>query len=283
MATTKKQAVTKKETKKATEKEAEAKTKKAIVKAVARKKVSKKAETSKKKEEVLGIELPDVKQLLEAGAHFGHAVSRWNPKMKPYIYGERNGVHIFDLFKTVEKLEEAARFLKKAASEGKRIVLVGTKGQAVAVVKEEGERVGVPYVVNRWIGGTLTNWEQISQRIKLLKEMREKMKKGGYGKYTKKERVVLRRKIERLERMYGGLVGLKERPEVVVVVDPVREKVVVREAKRLGVTVVALADTNADPEMIDYIVPANDDALKTVRLIVKSLVAAIEVGLKVRK
>ena len=247
-----------------------------------KKAVDKKKVTPKKtvKKEAIKVELPDVKQLLEAGAHFGHAVKRWNPKMVDYIYAERNGIHIIDLFKTVEQLEKAAKFLQKAASEGKRIVFLGTKSQAVEVVKQEAERVGVAYVINRWVGGTLTNWSQIKSRIDLLKEMKKKMEKGEYKKYTKKEQVLFAREIERLERMYGGLVDLKDRPEVLFVVDPHREKTAVKEAKDVGVTIVALADTNTDPEGIEYIIPANDDALKSVRLIVETMAKAVEAGKK---
>ena len=247
-----------------------------------KKAVDKKKVTPKKtvKKEAIKVELPDVKQLLEAGAHFGHAVKRWNPKMADYIYAERNGIHIIDLFKTVEQLEKAAKFLQKAAREGKRIVFLGTKSQAVEVVKQEAERVGVAYVINRWVGGTLTNWSQIKSRIDLLKEMKKKMEKGEYKKYTKKEQVLFAREIERLERMYGGLVDLKDRPEVLFVVDPHREKTAVKEAKDMGVTIVALADTNTDPEGIEYIIPANDDALKSVRLIVETMTKAVEAGKK---
>ncbi len=226
------------------------------------------------------IQLPDVKQLLEAGAHFGHAVKRWNPKMAEYIYAERNGIHIFDLFKTVAQLEKACQFLQQAAADGKRIVFLGTKGQAVEVIKEEAERIGVAYVINRWVGGTLTNWSQIKSRIDLLKDMRVTMEKGGYQQYTKKEQVLKNRKIERLERMYGGLVNLEDRPEILFVVDPNREKTAVKEANDVGVTVVAIADTNANPDLIDYLIPANDDALKSVRLIVKTIAQAIEIGKK---
>lgn len=283
-------ATKKEEVKKTTAKKAETvkKTpKKAVVKETKKtkktketKKATAKSQVKKVKKETFKIELPELKQLLEAGAHFGHAVKRWNPKMAPYIYKERNGIHIFDLFKTVEELRKAVQFLAEAVSKGKTVVMLGTKGQAVAVIKEEAERLRVPYVVNRWVGGTLTNWEQIKSRIDLLREMREKEEKGEYSKYTKKEQVVLRREIERLERMYGGLVGLKKRPEILFVVDPSREKTAVKEARDTGTVVVALADTNADPDQIDYIIPANDDALKSVRLIVTTVAKAIEAGQK---
>ncbi len=236
--------------------------------------------TSRKKTTTPKLKLPDVKQLLEAGAHFGHAVKRWNPKMADYIYAEKNGIHIFDLFKTIEQLEKACNYLQQAAAKNKRIIFLGTKSQAVQVVKTEAERVGVAYVINRWVGGTLTNWPQIKSRIDLLKQMKEAVAKGGFDHYTKKEQVLKKREIERLERMYGGLVNLEDKPEVLVVVDPNREKTAVKEAKDVGATVVALADTNADPDFIDYLIPANDDALKSVSLIIETIAQAIEIGKK---
>ncbi len=244
------------------------------------KKATKATSKSKKTISSPKVELPEVKQLLEAGAHFGHAVKRWNPKMANYIYAERNGIHIIDLFKTITQLEKACLFLQQAAAKNKRIVMIGTKSQAVEVVKTEAERIGVAYVINRWVGGTLTNWSQIKSRIDLLKDMRQTMAKGGYKQYTKKEQVLKSREIERLERMYGGLVDLKDKPEILFIVDPNREKTAIKEANDVGATVVAIADTNADPEAIDYLIPANDDALKSVRLIVETIAKAIEAGKK---
>lgn len=235
----------------------------------------------KKKQNESGV--PGVKKLLEVGAHFGHAVRRWNPKMKRYIYDTRKGVHIFDLFKTKEKLEEVCEFMEESASQGKSMVFVGTKGQAVDVIKENAENLGVSYVVNRWVGGTITNWEQISKSIERLVEMREKMEKGEYDKYTKKEQVIKRREIERLERMYGGLVGLEDIPDLIFVVDPKREKVAVKEANDRDVTVVVIADSNADPSRVDYLIPANDDALKSVTLLVETVAGAVERGVKKKK
>lgn len=228
-------------------------------------------------------DFPSLKDLLEAGAHFGHVASRWNPKMSSYIFDTRNGVHIFDLVKTRDALEEACAYLEEKASEGKKIVFVGTKGQAAEVVKEQAKKLGIAYVSNRWIGGSITNWGQIKGRIKYLKEMREKTEKGEYKKYTKKEQVLLKREMERLERMYGGLTDLSDIPDVMFVVDPNREKTAVMEAKAKGVKIVAICDSNAEPDNIDYIIPANDDALKSVKLLVITVSKAVERGLKKKK
>lgn len=226
------------------------------------------------------FEIPSLPQLLEVGAHFGHVARRWNPKMAPYIYDERKGVHIFDLVKTQESLEKACDFLQDVVSKGGQVILVGTKAQAVEVIREESARVGIPYVITRWIGGTLTNWEQIKKSIDSLVEMRKKMAEGGYDKYTKKERVLFKREIDRLERLYGGLVNIKGMPAVIFIVDPNRESVAIKEAQTVGVKTVAIVDSNGDPEGINYVIPANDDALKSVKLIVKTITVAIEEGMK---
>lgn len=225
-------------------------------------------------------DLPSLTDLLESGAHFGHAVRRWNPKMKPYIYAARNRVHIFDLIKTRELLEASCDYLEEQVAAGKRVVFVGTKGQAVQVVSEEAKRLGVAVVTNRWVGGTVSNWSEIKKRIKRLVKMREKMDKGEYAKYTKKEQVLKKREIERLDRMYGGLTELKVLPDIMFVVDPNREKTAVHEAVGAGIPVVAICDSNADPDMIDYVIPANDDALKSVEILVKAVASAVERGLK---
>lgn len=226
------------------------------------------------------FELPSLKELLEAGAHFGHSTKRRNPRMDEYVYAIKNGVQIFDLVKTREQLEKACEYLAETVAGGKQVLVLGTKGQAAETVKEEAEKAGVAYVVNRWVGGLFTNWNEIKKRIDKLSLMREKMEKGEYGKYTKKEQVLLKREIERLTRMYGGLVGLKELPEVIVIVDPNREVTAYRESLATGVQIVALADSNCDPTGIRVVVPANDDALKAVQLVLKALFAAIAEGKK---
>jgi len=219
-----------------------------------------------------------LQDLLEAGAHFGHQAQRWNPKMKPYLYGVRDGVHIFDLVKTQEGLKKACEYVQKLTAEGKKIIFVGTKRQAEAIIKEEAKKAGMPWVSKRWLGGTITNWEEIKKRIERLKEMTEKRAKKEYQKYTKKERLLIDREIARLETFFGGLVGLDDLPAAIFVVDTKKEKTAVREAKRKGITVVAIVDSNADPDLVDYVIPANDDAVKAIKLITGAIAEAAKKG-----
>lgn len=219
-----------------------------------------------------------LKDLLEAGAHFGHQARRWNPKMKEYLFGVRDGIHIFDLAKTKEGLEEAAKFVKTTAAEGGKIVFVGSKRQAQAIIKEEAKKAGMPFVDQRWLGGTITNWEQIKKRIDKLLEMREKREKGEYKKYTKKEQLLLDREIERLERKLGGLVGLEDLPAAIFIVDTKKEESAVKEAKMKGIPLVAMVDSNSDPDLINYVIPANDDAVGTIKLVVSVIGEAAKEG-----
>jgi len=221
------------------------------------------------------VELID---LLEAGCHFGHQVRRWNPKMAPYIYDQRDKIHIFDLAITAKKLTEACEYVKTLTQKGGRICFVGTKRQARAIVKEEAKRVNMPYITERWLGGTLTNWQQIQKSIKDLLEMKEKKAAGEYEKYTKKENVLLNRKINRLERFFGGLASLEDLPEAIFVVDSVREATAVREANQTEIPVVGLIDTNADPDLVDYAISANDDAVRSIKLIVAKIADAVQLG-----
>jgi small subunit ribosomal protein S2 len=221
-----------------------------------------------------------LKDLLEAGCHFGHQSRRWNPKMQPYIWQAKEGVHIFDLVKTAAKLKEACLALRDLVAEGKTVTFVGTKRQAQAVIKEEAKKTGVPYVAQRWLGGTITNWEQIKKSLDKLIEMREKKEKGEYEKYTKKENVLIDREIDRLSRFLGGLVDLKEPPEALFVVDVKREIAAVKEAKKKGIKVFAIVDSNADPDLVDYVIPANDDAVRSIKLIVAKIAQAVEEGKK---
>jgi|SRR3989344_719204 len=223
-----------------------------------------------------------LKELLEAGAHFGHQARRWNPKMKRFIYGERGGVHILDLVQTKKGLDEAVEYLKKLAGEGKVILFVGTKRQAAGIVKDQAVKIGMPYLTQRWVGGLLTNWQEISKRIRKLHEMKEKREKGEYKVYTKKEQLLLDREIAKLDKFLGGVAALEKLPDALFVVDTHREEVAVLEANRMGIPVVGIVDTNADPEKIDYIIPSNDDAVKAVELIVRSVAEAIESGSKVQ-
>ncbi|MDZ7744278.1 MAG: 30S ribosomal protein S2 [Candidatus Saccharibacteria bacterium] len=221
----------------------------------------------------------DIKQLLEAGAHFGHKTSRWHPKMAPYIHSKREGNHIIDLTKTVDKLEDALKFLENTTAQGKQVLLVGTKRQARDVVKKAAEETGMPYVVERWLGGMLTNRNTIGGRVKHLKDQESKMESGQLeAKYSKLEVQRFQEEIDEMNHMYGGIKELQAKPGAVFVVDIIHEINAVREARKLGLPVVALVDTNADPTDIDYPIPANDDAIKTIQLIVGYVQSAIENG-----
>ncbi len=208
-----------------------------------------------------------MKQLLEAGVHFGHRVRRWNPKMSPYIYTARKGIYIIDLQKTLELLEQAYAFVRDKASEGATILFVGTKKQAQQVIKDEAERCGAFYVNNRWLGGLLTNFKTIRSRIEKLIELEEKEKSGELEKLPKKELSRIRRILEKLRKNLGGLKGMTRIPDILYVVDPRKEKIAVAEANKLGIPIVAIVDTNCDPDLIDYVIPGNDDAIRSIKLI----------------
>jgi len=219
-----------------------------------------------------------LKDLLEAGCHFGHQARRWNPKMEPYIYLKREGVHIFDLAITAQKLKEAMEYVRDLVAERKTVIFVGTKRQATSIVKEEAEKAGAPYVAIRWLGGTMTNWDQVSKSIEKLRDLTEKKAAGEFKKYTKKENILIDRDIARLEKFLGGLRDIKGIPEAVFVVDVKKEHAVVKEARVKGVTVIGMVDTNADPEMADYVIPANDDAVSSIKLIVAKMAEAFADG-----
>ena len=209
-----------------------------------------------------------LKQLLEAGCHFGHQTVRWNPKMKPYIFEAREGIHIFDLVKTKEGLEAACAFVKETSTKEGKILFVGTKRQAREIIQKVAKDIGMPYVSQRWLGGTLTNFEQIQKSLEKLETLKKEKEEGKYKEYTKKENLLIDREIERLEKFFGGLVGLKELPEAIFVVDVKSEANAVLEAARKGIKIVAIVDTNSDPDLVDYVIPANDDAQKSIELIV---------------
>lgn len=221
----------------------------------------------------------DIKKLLESGAHFGHKTSRWHPKMAQYIHSKRNGSHIIDLTKTVSGLEAALDFIANTAAAGKPVLLVGTKRQAQEIILNLATETKQPYVVNRWLGGMLTNWPTISGRIKHLKDIEAKMATGELAaKYNKLEVQRYQEEIEHLNELYGGIKDMPARPGAVFVVDVNHDLNAVREARKLGVPVVALVDTNADPDLADYVIPCNDDAIKTLQLIAEYLKQAIEAG-----
>ncbi|MCX6112892.1 MAG: 30S ribosomal protein S2 [Proteobacteria bacterium] len=219
-----------------------------------------------------------MKDLLSAGVHFGHQTSKWNPKMKPYIFGARNGIYIVDLQKTVKMAQRALEFLRNAAAEGKSIILVGTKTQAKDVVKEEAVRAGSYYVTSRWLGGFLTNFQTIKKGMERLEEI-EKMKTDGiYELISKKEVSKLEKEREKLADTFSGIRGMKKLPDMMFVVDPNHEEIAVKEAKRMGMPVVALVDTNCDPDPVDYIIPGNDDAIKSIKLFATFVADAIIEG-----
>ena len=221
----------------------------------------------------------DIKKLLEAGAHFGHKTSRWNPKMKDFIHSKRNGIHIIDLTKTVEKLNEALEFVTKTSQSSKQILFVGTKLQSQAIIKDLAEKTKMPYVTERWLGGTLTNWNTISGRIKYLKDLESKMASGELqNKYNKLEVQRVQEEIDEMNHIYGGIKEMNSRPGAVFVVDSTANSIVVREANKLKIPVIAICDSNSDPTKITYPIPANDDAIKTIQLIADYIYKAVEAG-----
>lgn len=219
-----------------------------------------------------------MKQLLEAGVHFGHQTRRWNPKMKPYIFGARNGIHIIDLQKTVEYFKVAYSFVKEIGKQGGIVLFVGTKKQAQEVIAEEALRVGLPYVNERWLGGMLTNFRTVKNSIQKMKEI-EKMEEEGYlAKLPKKEAILLLKKKDKLKTYLNGIRDLEALPDAIFVVDSKNETIAVSEAKRLGIPVIGLVDTNCDPDDIDYIIPGNDDAIRAVKLLAARIADAYEEG-----
>ena len=219
-----------------------------------------------------------MKQLLEAGVHFGHQTRRWNPKMAEYIFTERNGIYIIDLQKTVKKIEEAYAFIKEIAESGKEVLFVGTKKQAQDSIKEEAERVGMYWVNARWLGGMMTNFKTIKKRIDRLEQLTKMEEDGTFDLLPKKEVIDLKAEREKLEKYLGGIKDMKDLPGALFVVDPRKEKIAIEEAKKLGIPVVAIVDTNCDPEDVDYVIPGNDDAIRAVKLIASTIANAIIEG-----
>ena len=219
-----------------------------------------------------------MKQLLEAGVHFGHQTRRWNPKMDRYIFAERNGIYIIDLQKTVKKLEEAYAFIKEVSENGGEVLFVGTKKQAMDSVREEAIRCGMPYVNARWLGGMLTNYQTIQKRIKRLAQLKAMEQDGTFNLLPKKEVIKLNLEIEKLEKFMGGITGMKKQPAALFIVDPRKERIAVAEAHKLGIPIVAIVDTNSDPDEVDYVIPGNDDAIRAVRLIAGAMADAIIEG-----
>ena len=219
-----------------------------------------------------------MKQLLEAGVHFGHQTRRWNPKMSEYIFTERNGIYIIDLQKTVKKLEEAYSFIREVSENGGEVLFVGTKKQAMDSVKEEAIRCGMPFVNARWLGGMLTNFQTIQKRIRRLAQLNAMEADGTFELLPKKEVIKLNLEREKLEKFMGGITEMKKMPAAMFIVDPRKERIAVLEAKKLGIPIVAIVDTNCDPDEIDYVIPGNDDAIRAVKLIAGAMADAIIAG-----
>lgn len=219
-----------------------------------------------------------MKQLLEAGVHFGHQTRRWDPKMAEYIFQARNGIHIIDLQKTSKKLDEAYAFLKEQAEEGKTVLFVGTKKQAQECVKEAAEKCGMFYINQRWLGGTLTNFGTIRKRIERLAELERMQEDGTFDVLPKKEVILLKKEMEKLEKNLGGIKEMKELPQVMFIVDPKKERIGILEARKLGIPVIGLVDTNCNPEDVDYAIPGNDDAIRAVGLIADCMANAVIEG-----
>jgi small subunit ribosomal protein S2 len=217
-------------------------------------------------------------QMMESGVHFGHQTRRWNPKMSPYIYTSRNGVHIIDLVQTAQLMEDAYSYMRTAAEQGKKFLFIGTKRQAAGIVAQEAARCGSYYVNQRWLGGMLTNWATIKTRVERLKDLERRQESGALDLLPKKEAAVLRRELEKLQKYLGGIKLMRKVPDIVLIVDQRREYNAVQECQKLGIPIVSLLDTNCDPDVVDIPIPANDDAIRSIKLIVGRLADAIYEG-----
>jgi len=217
-------------------------------------------------------------ELLDAGVHFGHQSSRWNPKMFPYIYTEQNGIHVIDLVQTARLLTHAYNYAQKAAKEGKNFLFIGTKRQAAGIIAEEAQRCGGHYINHRWLGGILTNWSTVQNRVEYLKDLTKKEESGEMDRLPKKEAALLRREQEKLQQNLGGLTEMSQIPDIAIIVDPKRESTAVAECKKLGITIISILDTNCDPNLVDIPIPANDDAVRSIKLIISTLADAIVTG-----
>jgi small subunit ribosomal protein S2 len=224
-----------------------------------------------------------MKSLLEAGVHFGHRTRRWNPKMKPFIFTERNGIHIIDLQQTIVRMEQAYDLVRDTVADGGTIAFVGTKKQAQENLGVAAERCGMPYVNQRWLGGTLTNWQTIKQRIRYLLELEQRQETGDFDRLTKKEALKLEQLIAKLNRRLGGVKNMTRLPNLLFVVDVRREGIAVKEGNILNIPVLAMVDTNCDPDLIDLVIPSNDDAIRAIKLMVNHMADAVEEGLQIRE
>ena len=240
--------------------------------------------TSSKKSQAAAPTLPeiDIERMFELGCHLGHPVAKWHPKMAPFIYGAESGIHLFDLVKTAEQLQKASQLFFDIAKDNKQLLLVGTKRSTRDIIKQAAEQIGCFYINSRWMGGLLTNFEQLRKSIERMGQIETGLKTGQFDKYTKYERVQLEKEQTKLERFFIGLQGLKGKPDYIFVVDPQKEKIAVREANLTDVPVIALADSNADPRPLSLVIPANDDSAKSIQYVVDQLVAAYQAGLAAR-
>ena len=225
----------------------------------------------------MGVEIT-MKELLEAGVHFGHQTRRWNPKMKEYIFGERNGIHIIDLQKTLKMFRDAARYVSEIAGQGKRVLFLGTKRQAQEAIAEEANRCGMFFVNHRWLGGTLTNWATLQKSIKRFKLLKGMVEDGRMAQFSKKEAARLERELKHLRQNFSGVENMTTLPDAMFVIDPNAEVIAVREARRMGIPVVAIVDTNCDPNLVDWVIPGNDDALRAIRLFTSKISDAVLSG-----
>ncbi len=224
-----------------------------------------------------------MKNLLETGVHFGHRSRKWNPKMKPYIFTERNGIHIIDLQQTIVFIDQIYNVVRDTVADGGTLLFVGTKRQAQETIAQEATRCGMPYVNQRWLGGTLTNWRTVRERLETMKTLERQRDEGVFEKLTKKERLLLDRKMEKLENRFGGLRTMSRLPDLVYIVDTRREETAVHEANILNIPVIALVDSNCDPDQIDYIIPSNDDAIRAIKLLTSTMADAVLEGIALRK
>jgi len=229
------------------------------------------------------MSIATMKELLEAGVHFGHLTRRWNPKMRPFIFTERNGVHIIDLAQTARALNKACDAVRDSVARGGTVLYVGTKKQGAENLKLGAERVGMPYVTHRWLGGMLTNWSTMRQRINYLVELENRRDRGEFALLTKREALLYDREIEKLNQRLGGIKTLTHLPEMMFIIDTLREDIAVKEANSLGIPVVAIVDTNCNPDPIQYVIPSNDDAIRALKLIINKVSAAVEEGLALRE
>ncbi len=224
------------------------------------------------------MSIVSLQELLESGVHFGHQTRRWNPRMSPYIYTARNGVHIIDLVQTAQLMEDAYQYLRSESEKGRKVLFVGTKRQAAGIIAQEAARCGAYYINQRWLGGMLTNWETIKKRVEHLKELERLEESGALAKRPKKEASVLRHELEKLQKYLGGIKTMRRVPDIVVIIDQRREYNAIKECQKLGIPIVAMLDTNCDPSPVDVPIPANDDAIRSIKLIIGKLADAIYDG-----